>query len=319
MMMAHATQKRVPQLKEFKMETTKYPGSLMTEAAIKNDEDCGLELFKLENIFSDHAFNCRMAEVTPMDVIDLAKSISEKGLLAPIIIRPCGEVETDPDDKDYVLVAGYRRYQAYRVNNHPVIPCILRAQQGKDAYKALNLIENLKRKNLNMLEEAKGVEDYYNAGWSRSAISKMLGVSDGWVQIRCMILELEPEVQAEIAAGILTTTHVRRLYSIKDRDQQLAVALKIKEVRQKGDISAITVEKILDDGKKPKATSKKRRTTKEIEDLMETLHNTFGKYGLSGRVLAWAAGHIANYEIHQDIHEDAAEQGIDYNVPDMDL
>ena len=298
---------------------TKYPGTMMTAAAIKNDEDCGLELFSINKIFADHDFNCRMDAVTPMDVIDLAQSIAEKGLLQPIIIRPCGELEGDPEEFDNVLVAGYRRLQAYRVNNHPVVPCILRQNQGKGTYKALNLIENLKRKNLNMLEEAKGVEDYYNAGWSRDGISKMLGVSSGWVQVRCMILELEPEVQAEIAAGMFTTTHVRRLYSIKDRDQQLAVAMKIKEVRQKGDVSISSVEKILDEGKKPKATTKKRRTVVEIENMMENLHVTFGKYGLAGRMLAWAAGHIAEYEIQQDIYEEAREQGIEYLVPEMEV
>jgi ParB/RepB/Spo0J family partition protein len=297
----------------------KYPNSLMSPAAIKNDENCGLELFKVSDIYSDHQFNCRMQEVTPMDVIDLAKSIAEKGLLQPLILRPCGELETDPANYKYVLVAGYRRIQAYRVNNHPVVPCILRADQGKDSYRALNLIENLKRKNLNMMEEANGVAHYYNAGWSRDAIAETIGVSPGWVQIRCMVLELEPEVQQEIAAGILTTTHVRKLYSIKDREQQLAVALQIKKVRQKGDISTTTVEKILEKDKKPKATSKKRRTTKEIEDMMEILHNTFGKYGLTGRALAWAAGHIANYEFHQDIHEEAQEQGISYSIPDFEL
>jgi len=286
---------------------SKYPGTMMVDAAIKNDEECGLELFPVAKIFADHDFNCRMDAVTPMDVIDLAQSIAEKGLLQPIIIRPCGEIENDPEDFDHVLVAGYRRLQAYRVNNHPVVPCILRSAQGKGTYKALNLIENLKRKNLNMLEEANGVEEYYNAGWSRDGIAKMLGVSSGWVQVRCMILDLEPEVKSEIAAGMFTTTHVRRLYSIKDRDEQLAVAMKIKEVRQKGDISASTVEKILDGGKKPKATSKKRRTVNEIETMMETLHATFGKYGLAGRSLAWAAGHVVEYEIQQDIYEEARE------------
>ena len=297
----------------------KYPGSMMSEDAIRNDENCGLKLYPINKIFSDHDFNCRMDEVTPMDVIDLAQSIAEKGLLQPLVIRPSGEKESDPKDADFVLVAGYRRFQAYRVNNHPVVPCILRAEQGEHAYKALNLIENLKRKNLNMLEEAKGVEEYYNAGWSRDSIAKMLCVSPGWVQIRCMILELEPEVQAEIAAGIFTTTHVRKLYSIKDRDKQLAIALRIKEARQKGDISTTTVEKILDNGKKPKATTKKRRSVKEIEDLMEILHQTFGKYGLAGRALAWSAGHIANYEIHQDIYEEARELGIEYTVPEMEI
>ena len=298
---------------------SKYPGSLMSEYAVSSDEGCGLKLYDLNKIYSDHQFNCRSEQVTPMDVIDLAKSIAQKGLIAPIVIRPCGEFETDPEEFDYVVVAGYRRYQAYRVNNHPVIPAVLRQGQGQDSYSIDNLVENLKRKNLNMLEEAKGIERFYNSGWSRDSIAESIGVSSGWVQVRCMVLDLEPEVQAEVATGILTTTHVRKLYSIKNRDQQLAVALQIKKARQRGDISTRTVETILEKDKKPKAMTKKRRSVKEMEEMMELLHRTFGSYGLQGRLLAWAAGHIANYEVYQDIKEEAFEQGIPFTIPDFEF
>jgi len=297
----------------------KYPGSLMSDEAIAFDENCGLKLFPVKDIFSDHNFNCRENSVTPMDVIDLAKSIAAKGLIQPIVLRMCGEQSSDPKDYKYVVVAGYRRLQAYLVNNHPVIPAVLREGETSNSYKILNLVENLKRKNLNLLEEAKGVEDFYNSGMARDAIADAIGVSPGWVQVRCMILELEPEVQEEIAAGILTTTHIRKLYSIKDREQQLAVALQIKKARQRGDVSTRTVETILDKDKKPKATSKKRRSVKEMEEMMEMLHNTFGVYGLVGRTLAWAAGHIANYEYYQDIKEEALEQGVPFQIPDFDL
>lgn len=304
------------------METTvmsKYPGSLMSDEAIVTDEGCGLPLFKVKEIFSDHDFNCRMDEVTSTDVIDLARSIADKGLIQPIVLRPCGEFDSDPEGYEYVVVAGYRRLQAYKVNNHPLIPAMVRQAKGKESYSIDNLVENLKRKNLNMLEEAKGIEPFYNSGWSRDAIAQKVGVSNGWVQVRCMVLDLEPEVQAEVATGILTTTHVRKLYSIKDREQQLAVALEIKKARQRGDISTKTVETILEKDKKPKAMTKKRRTAKEIEDMMEIIHKTFGEYGMAGRLLAWAAGQIANYEVFQDIKEEAREQGVSFIVPDFEF
>jgi len=296
-----------------------YPGSFMSETAIKADENSGLKLFELSKIYSDHEFNCRMDKVVPTDVIDLAKSIADKGLLSPIILRPCGEKDGDPDNFDYVIVAGHRRFQAYRLNNHPVIPAMVRQNESQETYKSLNLVENIKRKQLNLLEEAKAIEDFYNSGRSREWIAKELGVSMGWVQVRCMILELEPEVQNELAAGILTTSHVRKLYSIKDREQQLSVALRIKEARQRGDVSTSTVDSIIDKDKKPKATTKKRRSVHEIEKMMEHLHQIFGMYGLTGRALAWSAGHIANYEFYQDIKDEAREQGISYDIPDLDV
>ncbi|RLA42866.1 MAG: hypothetical protein DRR06_13475 [Gammaproteobacteria bacterium] len=297
--------------------TDKYPNSLMCAEAIENDEMCGLTLYPINKIFSDHEFNCRIEQVTPMDVIDLAKSIAQKGLLAPIILRPCGEFDTDPKDYDHVIVAGYRRYQAYRVNNHPVIPAILRQGKKKDSYSIDNFIENLKRKDLNLLEQARSIERLYNAGMSRNAIANELNVSDGWVQVRCMILDLQPVVQAEVATGILTTTHIRKLYSIKDIEQQIAVAVEIKKARQRGEGTSKNVTKILEKEEKPRAMTKKRRTVTEIREMMEVLYETFGSHGLQNRLLGWTAGDVANFEVYHDIKEEAREAGICFEIPDF--
>jgi len=298
--------------------TDKYPNSLMSEEAIGNDEACGLKLYLINKIFSDHQFNCRMEQISPMDVIDLAKSIAQKGLLAPIVLRPCGEFETDPPGYDHVIVAGYRRYQAYRVNNHPVIPAILRQGKQKNSYSIDNFTENLKRKNLNLLEEAKSIEKLYNSGLSRGAIAQELNMSDGWVQVRSMILDLPPTIQAEVATGILTTTHIRKLYSIKDSEQQVAVALEIKKARQRGEASSKNVTKILEKEERPKATTKKRRTPKEVREMMDTLYETFGSHGLQNRLLAWSVGDVANYEIYADIKTEARVAGILFEIPDFD-
>lgn len=296
----------------------KYPGSQMTDAAVASDESLGVELFDVNKIYSDHEFNCREDAANPMDSIELARSIADNGLIQPIVLRPCGEQENDPEGYDYVIIAGYRRFQAYRVNNHPVIPGVVRKNQTKDQNVITNLIENIKRKDLNIMEEAKAIQPFWESAWSREEIADKLGMSPGWVQVRCMLLDLAPEVQNEFASGILLSTHVRKLYEHRnDKDKQLNLALQIKEARQRGDKRASTVERIVDKDKKPQAMSKKRRSPKEIEDMMEHLHQTFGEYGLTGRALAWAAGHIANYEFHQDIRDKCIDENIPYQVPEM--
>lgn len=299
----------------------KYPTSRMSKSAIKHDETLGVPLYKVTEIYSDHEFNCRDNAANPMDSVELARSIAENGLIQPIVIRACGEQPTDPkEDYKWVIVAGYRRYQAYRVNDHPVIPAVLSAGRKHEENIIVNLIENLKRKNLNIVEEAKAIQPFYESHWSREEIAQKLGMSTGWVQIRCMLLELDPTVQAEFAGGVLISTHIRKLYVYKnDAEKQLELARAIKLARQSGDKRVSTIEHIIDKDKKPKATSKKRRTVKEMEDMMEHIHETFNEYGLTGRALSWAAGHIANYEFFQDIRDKCIDENIPYTVPDLEL
>ena len=251
--------------------------------------------------------------------MELAASIALRGLIQPIVIRPCGEQENDPTDYDFVVVAGYRRYQAYRVNNHPVIPAVMTSQNTEMENRTLNFTENLSRKNLSLLEEAKGIQHYVEAGFGREQIAKELGKSPGWVQIRTMILELEAEVQAEFATDIFTTSHIRDLHTLRNnREAQLILAKKIKEARQRG-AKGSALDKIINQGKKPKAMSKKKRSSHEIEEMMEHIYHTFNEYGLVGRGLAWAAGNIANYEFFQDIKEEALERGLRYTPPEFEL
>jgi len=292
----------------------------MSEKAIATDEASGVPLYPVDEIYSDHEFNCREDIANPTDSISLARSIAQNGLIQPIVIRPSGEQAGDPENYKYVIVAGYRRYQAYRVNNHPVIPAVLRGGETHRENKVTNLVENLERKNLNLLEEALGLQSFYESGWSRKEIAEKLGVSEGWVQTRCMILELEPEVQQEFAAGNLVSQHIRPLYTQREnRDIQLEMARSLKAARQRGDKSENTLNKILSKGSKPKATSKKRRSSREMEDMMEHIYGVFGTYGFAGRALAWAAGNIANYEFYQDIRDQASEVGIPYQIPELEL
>ena len=53
--------------------------------------------------------------------------------------------------------------------------------------------------------------------------------------------------------------------------------------------------------------------------MMEHIHETFGEHGFAIRVLAWAAGNIANYEIYQDIRDQCIDENIPYTVPEMTL
>ncbi|HET7194687.1 MAG TPA: ParB/RepB/Spo0J family partition protein, partial [Nocardioides sp.] len=77
---------------------------------------------------------------------ELVHSITEIGLLQPIVVRKVGE-------GDYELVMGERRWRAAQQAGLETIPAIVR-ETGDDAMLRDALLENLHRSQLNPLEEA---------------------------------------------------------------------------------------------------------------------------------------------------------------------
>ena len=77
---------------------------------------------------------------------ELAVSIKEHGVIQPIIVRNIGN--------KYEIIAGERRYKASAMAGLTTIPAIIRNLDDKESSKVA-LLENLQRKNLNPIEEAK--------------------------------------------------------------------------------------------------------------------------------------------------------------------
>jgi ParB family transcriptional regulator, chromosome partitioning protein len=79
----------------------------------------------------------------------LTNSISEQGILQPLLVRPSLT-------GNYELVAGERRYQAARNANLESVPVVIRDLTDAEAIE-LALMENLQREDLNPVEETEGI------------------------------------------------------------------------------------------------------------------------------------------------------------------
>jgi ParB family chromosome partitioning protein len=82
------------------------------------------------------------------DISDLVTSITEHGLLTPLLVQPVGT-------NQYRIVAGERRYRACKQVGLDVVQCIVRTPTEQQTIE-LQLIENLHRKDLDAFEEAFG-------------------------------------------------------------------------------------------------------------------------------------------------------------------
>lgn len=271
--------------------------------------DYEVKSIPLDKIYSDSDFNCR-GMILPMDVVDLAKDIEANGLQFPIAVQPKEDVKDGlPEGFDYRIIAGHRRFVAFKVLKSISIPVMIK--HGLDEVKArlINLNENLKRKDLNILQEAKAVKRLRDFGMTQEAIAIELGNSRTWVQVRFHLLDLPQDIQEEAAAGLLNQYQIRQIHSLDSKESQYEAVRKIKTARLNG-------EKNIDVGKKPVDSpfKKKRQSKTAIQDMMNHIGETIG-YGLHTRVLAWSNGEINTAELFFDIKRYAKSQGVYYKIP----
>lgn len=263
---------------------------------------------ELEKIFLDQEFNCR-EHINASDVLGLAKSIKEDGLMQPVVVQPVSDMGKDyrPDGVEYRIIAGHRRYVAFKVlsKNDPafnIVPCVIKEGLSKKEALLFNLVENTNRKELNILEEAHALAHLKKEGVPRETVASRIGKSGGWVQVRFMLLDLPEEIQQEAAAGMINQYEIKKISGMKGNSEiKLEAVRKIKEAKQRGEKG--TIDKITERKKKKAANVKKQRTRQECFDMIEIFAKSELKYGLHTRVLSWAAGEISSEDLFADIKE----------------
>jgi ParB family chromosome partitioning protein len=167
-----------------------------------------------------------------VEVDELASSIKQKGLLQPIIVRPKKE--------QFEIVAGNRRYIAFKALGWKKITCHVVELGDKDAYE-VSLVENVQRKTLSPLEEAEAFKAYVSDfGWGGvSDLAIRLGRSASYVTKRIKLLNLPSDVLDSISESGITASLAEELSFIKDKAKQSKLAemiskrhLSIREIRE---------------------------------------------------------------------------------------
>ena len=263
----------------------------------------------LEDIDADEEFNCRGA-ISPIDVVSLAKDILKRGLLQPVVVYEYTDEQKAARGKLYRLVAGFRRFTAFKVNESSVIPSTVQPWMNEADARFLNLAENIQRKNLNILEEALALKPLHDMGISDYAAADQLGVSRGWCQVRFMLLKLPQEIQIDAAAGYIKQTNIRQLYAIlrtAGKESCFESARKVKDATMAG-------KKIDVNPSRGKRGAKCHRKRSEIFEMMGHIQDRLGN-SLATRAMAWCAGEISTQDLYDSIKEYADEMGIDYSIP----
>ena len=185
---------------------------------------------------------------------ELVDSISEVGLLQPIVVRPL------PEDR-FELVMGERRWRAAQQAGLEVIPAIVRETETHDLLRDA-LLENLHRAQLNPLEEAAAyqqmLEDF---GCTQEELATRIKRSRPQISNTIRLLRLPPTVQRRVAAGVLSAGHARALLALADQASQERLA---QRVAAEG-LSVRATEEIvtLGDAEEPLTTQRSPRSSRE--------------------------------------------------------
>ncbi len=151
---------------------------------------------------------------------ELAASITEVGLLQPVVVRKLG-------GGSYELVMGERRWRASQRAGLEYIPAIVRETPDTDMLRDA-LLENLHRQQLDPLEEAAAYQQLLDDfGATHEQLAQKVGRSRPHISNTLRLLNLPPVVQKRLAAGVISAGHARALLSLDDPLEQERLAQRI--------------------------------------------------------------------------------------------
>jgi ParB family chromosome partitioning protein len=158
----------------------------------------------------------------PQTITALAASITEAGIVQPLVVRPLR-------DGRYELIAGERRWRAAREAELEVVPAIVRDEDEPQRMQTA-LIENVAREDLNPVDEARAcaalVEDL---GLTKEELGRRLGRSRVAISNLIRLLDLPDAALELLETGELSEGHGRALLQAKSAEQRAALAQQAAE------------------------------------------------------------------------------------------
>jgi len=152
----------------------------------------------------------------------LKASISEKGLLQPIVVRPT--------DSGFEVVAGNRRFKACKALGLRKILSRVMDLDDKEAYEVA-LMENLQRQSLNFVEEATAfsryVEEYGYGG--ETELAHKLGKSEQYISQRIRFLTLPRDLQEKVTRRLVSPTQAIELIGLEEPEQRAVSEMVVRD------------------------------------------------------------------------------------------
>ena len=186
------------------------------------------------------------------ELVELADSIEQHGLIQPIAVRKVGD--------RYQLISGERRTRASKLAGLPTIKAQVYENLDDKAMAEWALIENIQRVDLNPVEVAKSYQQLIdNHGYTHEDLSKIVSKSRSAITNALRLLKLPPQVLLWIEEGKISGGAARALCSDKIQNAEEIAKRIIEEGLNVRQIEAIAR------GEDINQTRDERRETREGE------------------------------------------------------
>ena len=150
----------------------------------------------------------------PESISELAKSISDKGILQPLLVRSAAD--------GYEIVAGERRFRAAQMVGLSEVPAIVKELSDRETLE-IAIIENLQRENLNPVEEAMAFKQLQDFGMNQDDVAKAVGKSRSAVANTLRLLQLPKRALVALQESKISAGHARAILAQAHGDQDWAL------------------------------------------------------------------------------------------------
>ena len=125
----------------------------------------------------------------------LADSIRQVGILQPLRVRRLAP-------GSYQILSGHRRFEAAKLAEKELLPCIVVESTGEPGdVRLAQITENVQRKAMTASELAWSVEELVRNGLTQAEVAHKLGVSESQISVLSRISRLSPLVSQAFQSG----------------------------------------------------------------------------------------------------------------------
>lgn len=164
-------------------------------------------------------------------VTDLANSITEQGILQPLVVAPAltrfGWDAPEINGQRYTIIAGHRRHAAAKLANVDSLPCVIRDDLDTEQKQIVAmLVENTQRADLTPVEEANGYQAVLDLGeFNVKALAKATGRSQSHVRKRLLLTKLNDDAKGKLEDQTLNVDQALVLVDFADDEEATAKLL----------------------------------------------------------------------------------------------
>lgn len=183
---------------------------------------------------------------------ELAKSIRQHGIIQPLVLRKVGN--------KYEIIAGERRYKASFIAGLTKVPAIVIDLNDNESAEVA-IVENIQRKNLSALEEARSYKKLLDRGYlTQEELAVKMGKTQGSISNKLRLLNLSNEVQDALLNNEISERHARSLLKVENKEDQVDLLRTI--IRER--LNVRDTDRLIDSLKEAKELEPLRTTGKTL-------------------------------------------------------